>query len=341
MTATLQQKTETPPAKIPPLVRDRINAATFRDQKREKVYQLSNYARKLLQPTAIRTKQCRYPLPQVGFLPVSVNIEKETAKISSVILCGSVWSCPFCAYKIIIERRELLRQIFNYYLCLNKRFYFLTLTIRHQRKDNTPELLKKAWRSFAAKRKVKQLFDGVEYVKVFENTVGTNGLHSHFHIILICDQDMKQHEQTIRHQWNHNYRKQTNRQNNQHGVDLRIATNLDVVNYISKWDVIKEITGSAEKTSKTLFQLLTENDQDNALFVRYSQQLKGTRFMTFSRGISKMFKDREVTNIEIETGDHIVDAITRDFYMTLEQANQTNQYLIEVWRNFAETGELM
>ncbi|NCU33109.1 MAG: hypothetical protein EOM23_09315, partial [Candidatus Moranbacteria bacterium] len=240
----------------------------------------SNYARKLLQHTDVATKRCRYPIAGAEFLPVSVNVEKETAKISAVQLCRSVWSCPFCAYKIIIERRELLRQIFNYYLCLNKRFYFLTLTIRHQRQDNTPQFLKKAWRSFAAKRKVKQLFDGVEYVKVFENTVGTNGLHSHFHIILISDQDMKQHEQTIRHQWNYNYRKQTNRQNNQHGVDLRIATNIDVIDYISKWDIIKEITGSAEKTSKTLFQLLTDDDQDNALFVRYSQMLQGTRFMT-------------------------------------------------------------
>lgn len=70
---------------------------------------------------------------------------KDTGNVSwhNVAVCGSVWTCPICALKINMARREEIRRCYEAIRQVDGRAYMLTFTIKHGIGDALADLVEK------------------------------------------------------------------------------------------------------------------------------------------------------------------------------------------------------
>ena len=70
---------------------------------------------------------------------------KDTGNVSwhNVAVCGSVWTCPICALKINMARREEIRRCYEAIREVEGRAYMLTFTIKHGIGDGLADLVSK------------------------------------------------------------------------------------------------------------------------------------------------------------------------------------------------------
>ena len=107
--------------------------------------------------------------------------------------CGSVWSCPVCAAKILVRRAFEIGAVLGQAQALGHALAFATFTMRHHRGQELVELWRaagKAWsRTTSGKRWVLDVerFGVGGWVRVWEVTEGRNGWHVHVHVVLILD----------------------------------------------------------------------------------------------------------------------------------------------------------
>ena len=120
----------------------------------------------------------------------SVITKKEKAHYDNVQRCGSVWTCPFCARKISEGRRQELKTAVDNWQRKGGYVYLVTITNRHHKGDNLPDLLKgqsKAKQKLWEKTKVKDMMKSLGYsgrITATEVTYGNNGWHPHYHILM-------------------------------------------------------------------------------------------------------------------------------------------------------------
>ncbi|MGV1037952.1 MAG: protein rep [Candidatus Nanopelagicales bacterium] len=113
-----------------------------------------------------------------------------SAGIGGVKTCGSVWSCPVCASKILHGRTDELETAIRTWADGGGSFALATLTIRHHKGQALAtvwDTVQKAWRSMTESRAYKDLREalGVEgYHRTTEVTYGAHGWHVHLHVLL-------------------------------------------------------------------------------------------------------------------------------------------------------------
>ena len=124
---------------------------------------------------------------------VGVRYGAGGAGFSGLITCGSVWSCPVCASKIL-ARRSL--EIGVGLLTWENRGGLMvmgTLTMRHHKGHRLVqewEALSKAWTSVIGSRVWKKWLARLGspgLVRVVEVTDGANGWHVHLHFVLLVE----------------------------------------------------------------------------------------------------------------------------------------------------------
>ena len=124
---------------------------------------------------------------------VVVNSDGSTtrARYRNLMLCGSVWSCPFCAAKIAEERRRRLSAALDNAYADGYGVYMPTFTFAHRYGDDLASLktsMVKAFAKFRTGRAWKELearFGILAYVRDTEVTYGLNGFHPHMHALFI------------------------------------------------------------------------------------------------------------------------------------------------------------
>lgn len=126
---------------------------------------------------------------------VTLRSREGVAGYAGLQSCGSVWSDPVCASKILSHRALEIGGVLEGAITAGHALGFGTLTGRH-RKGQPLELLWKAssraWaRATSGKRWVKvQERHGVEgWVRVWEVTDGRNGWHVHVHFVVVLPGD--------------------------------------------------------------------------------------------------------------------------------------------------------
>jgi hypothetical protein len=260
--------------------------------------------------------------------------------------CGSVFSCKICSKQVSEKRRQELKIASEKWKKQGNTLLLLTLTHSHTISDNLKDLIskqKKALTYFFGWFKGKELFNSVNkfgHITANEDTYGDNGFHPHKHILLFCGGDVSfklQHcfkLKLFNHWLKCCERAGLSLPSNKHGLDIR---NGDYASkYISKWGIEEEMTKSITKCGKsgsyTPFDLLNLSIKHNdylingrtpaCLFKEYFSARKGTRQLSWSRGLKSYF------GISEKNDDDIVKEAINDAVTLLEVDNRTF-YLIK------------
>ena len=207
--------------------------------------------------------------------------------------CGSVWACPCCSPRISEERKNELNDLLAW--ARGERFVvqMVTLTARHGRKDQLPDLLdslKRAKQALARHRAYGRLKLHIKgHVTATEITHGANGWHPHYHILFITKESVDL--EVLREPWLASLR----------GVGLsgggaafHVQDASAAGNYIAKFGAAEEIALHGHKKgrsgSRTPQQLLTascdESDvRSGMLWIEYANAFHGRRQLVWSRGL--------------------------------------------------------
>jgi hypothetical protein len=256
--------------------------------------------------------------------PVSIAFNPNTAKTHyfNVQRCGSLCMCKPCAKIITEKRRSELKSATETWRQQGGFLYFITLTSRHNIHTNFRDMKSgqiKAKKIFFGSRFGIQLFDELGKIGHITSTETTysplNGHHPHIHILIFSNKLL-----TFRELHFLQKRMAIHWQNCcsvagielpdlVHGLDLKDGT--FAAEYISKWGLEEEMTKSQQKQGKngsyTPWDLLELSMEDkplsngklpSKLFQEYALVFKGTRFLSWSRGLKKLLKIIEVSDEE-------------------------------------------
>lgn len=109
--------------------------------------------------------------------------------------CGSVWACPVCSSRILWWRALEIGSTLGEALAQGHKLAFVTLTLRHNRKQSLGDLwsaCSKSWNNVTSGNrwmKDQGRLGVVGWVRVWEVTHGRNGWHVHAHAVVVMGPD--------------------------------------------------------------------------------------------------------------------------------------------------------
>jgi len=279
---------------------------------KEKRFELLDGIKKLKGMRQFRVSHCMNFLPKQG-QRAEVELVKrgESYGFQGVDVCGSVWTCPVCNSRISSERRRELSQAVE-----NSGTYtaLITFTLSHAKQDllaDLMEALRKAINSTKSGRWYESFLGDhgvVASASSLEITLGQNGWHPHIHWLVFMDQ--KPDPEAIKAQLSARFekfiRKNGHYSSSIYGVDVR-ATRQDVSGYISKWNVIKELSNVQAKRGRgesltvwQLAQLAVAGDQEaERLWLEYAKATYRKKALTWSRGAKELFGLQDLDDQEV------------------------------------------
>ncbi|WAC02513.1 protein rep [Lacinutrix neustonica] len=233
--------------------------------------------------------------------------DKKLPCFRNLAMCGLVWRCPICSMKILQGRSEQLSDILIEHEKTGNKTGFITLTIPHTKKDTLKETLDKIndnYRRFQQTRWFRNHKKNIiGQVKALEITyTNQNGWHPHLHILYFYKthnvNQIQSFQKELVSKW------VDFRDNNARlvGQDYQLCYNNSIDSYVSKWDIIKEVTAVNVKKSKgfTPFQALKRlviKDYSNfnqrfflvERFREYSETTKGKHRLSISPNLFKEY----------------------------------------------------
>jgi hypothetical protein len=136
----------------------------------------------------VRVRNCgRVPTSNAG--SVTLRCRDSLAGFSGLQHCGSVWSCPVCASRILVHRALEIGTVLGQAIRQGHPLGFVTLTMRHREAQALAMLWEAGqagWQRAISGRgwvKVEELVEG--WVRVWEVTHGRNGWHVHVHLVVV------------------------------------------------------------------------------------------------------------------------------------------------------------
>ncbi len=273
-----------------------------------------------------------------------VLTDKKKIAYRNLAMCGLVWRCPICSMKILQGRQEQLYKYISSHKKAKLEVGFVTLTIRHNRKDSLEYTLNKLndnYRAFqqnrAFKKHKKQILGQVKAVEITHSP--RNGWHPHLHILYFFKktslENINHIHDDIVTRWA-DFRDNNSLKRSQKAV---LSYDNEIVDYMSKWDVIKEVTATHVKKSSgtTPFQMLKKlalKDYDEkkngklklmGLFREYATYTKGKQRLQISPNIKKAYP---------EVSDKTDEDLLKD--IKVEKLIATMQYI--VWHQIVKKG---
>ena len=299
-------------------------------------YSLKNVAGRILPKE--RVARCGHRLlgPQA-----TVCMGKSGAYIAGVETCGSVWTCPVCAAKISEGRRIEVAQCLDGHVKAGGDVYMGLFTMPHHALETCAKLkgfVTRSWQKVLAGepwKRAKMRFGIVGYVRALEITHGANGWHPHIHALFLTarlpDGEFKELQLWLGERWMAVVQRLAGK-----AVNLSIGYNLQKAcsvsaagDYVAKWGVDSEISKAHLKVSKrggrSPWQLLTDagggDKRAEALFRSYALAMKGSRHLTWSRGLREQYvrravlSDEELAKLEMpHKGDIVIGLLDREIW---------------------------
>lgn len=277
-------------------------------------------------------------------LPVLRRGDSTGARLEGVITCGLGWTCPVCAAQIAEARRQELQLATERHCGAGGGVYLISGTLPHtadQTLEQLLELLLDARKRLQNCRKWKSTMETagrVGSITGLEVTVGWNGWHPHFHMLVFCNRgglatgapdengDLSSAQiDALKLEWVRILSKIGAVNQAQasdvykHGLNVRGGDK--AAEYIAKygedhWGLTREMASTYAKIGVrgtqagfqhfTPFQLLeiadAEGDysvQARAMFREFAQAFKGRRMLTWSPGLKKHFNIAELDDADI------------------------------------------
>ncbi len=263
--------------------------------------------------------------------------------LSSVMVCGSVWTCPVCAAKIALKRAEEVERAVEVWTAQKGRIMMAALTVDHGPTDDLQELLDKLLeavrQTFAGKWGVwwRRTFGQVGVIRNLEATWGlANGWHPHCHLLLFTRSALSiKAEVALKRRWQAVASRYGFKVTLQRGATLELAENAKhAADYATKadeggsWGMAQELTWANIKTARgarfTPFALLAACDSSDvggapALFQTYADAFKGRRQLMWSRGLRDLLaleqavSDEDAANARDDKAEFVA-AVATDIF---------------------------
>jgi hypothetical protein len=285
-----------------------------------------------------------------------VQLETRGAKVKTigVARCGAIHDCPVCAAILYAVRGREIDSCVEQWIGFGEQRKgpatawagMLTLTVKHGIGCDLEEVrsaMSAAWRRMRQGRSGQAMVRDLReshYVRAPEITLGPNGWHPHFHVVMLCDKQptagaiavlVERWADAIEAELGHNARplvdKRWDRITHSYGpaicedghfdavgVELHELTQSRDGRYLAKMGL--EVCGGYETKqagggNRTYWQLAKDAASRDPESVRLWQQatvaLKGTRQLTWSRGTRAFFGlddlDDEATVLREEWGE--------------------------------------
>lgn len=302
-------------------------------------FSLQSVARSII--PASRTAKClRVRRGQSNGQQASIQVwrhaEFKSAHYKGLQTCGSVWACPVCSAKISERRRVELAAAIAMHKASGGEVLLLTLTNRHDRRDDLKELLTgqaKALSYFMRGTKAaKKWFDGlgsIGTIRAMEVTHGdTNGWHPHYHILVFAKSGLHlaNHVQDGASLWAKCCTMAGLKTPSlERGLTLQSGDY--AAKYVGKWGLEQEMTKGHQKKAKgggaTPFDLLRRvlaNKKDHRsgfLFAEFVFAFKGRRQLVWSKGLKHLFAVEESSDEVLAEGQ--TEGAELFAYITIDQ----------------------
>jgi hypothetical protein len=203
-------------------------------------------------------------------IDIKANVEKNTAWISGVCVCGSVHTCAVCAYTVGQKKGKELSKAIEDKNCSQA---FLVATIQHKRQSDAKELYAhvaralssamggKAYQKFAEKWKLQPVITGWEWTGSL-----SNGHHPHKNILFLSEMnlDNPEFESDLDSVVCDRYKKYLSKKGflvNAHTTKI-LTNKKECANYMTKWALSLEASQGNRKSAKkghlNQFELLYE-----------------------------------------------------------------------------------
>jgi hypothetical protein len=305
---------------------------------RRRRYEMLKTAREVSPPESrTRSCSCYVGKDHSGNIRDFVSIQKTAngSRWNGLSVCGSVWSCPVCSGRIMMERQQQVMKAMSNFREMNGYVLMVTLTFRHKRFDSlahTMTKFSKALTRMKASRKYKQLKESIGFfgaIRALEITHGVNGWHPHTHDLIFIENELTQDQVTkfeldLLVLWAGYCKKYgLGLPSRKHGVkvDFREGDSINsaIGSYVTKWG--KEITSSHTKLSKgdsrSPWQILSSlnekwNCKDSQLWKEYTSAMHGKAILYWSKGLKSALSIEDLTDQEIvdnEDGKVILDEL--------------------------------
>lgn len=307
---------------------------------KEKRFDLLDGIKKLSGMQRFRVRNCMSFLPKQGEkAQVELVRRGQSYGFQGVDVCGSVWLCPVCNSRISAERRKELAHAVEESGGFTA---LITFTLSHARHDRLSDLMS-ALRKALNSTKSGRWYDGflgdhgiIASASSLEITYGENGWHPHVHWLIFTDK--KPDPELIRAQLSGRFekfiRKNDHYSSAYHGVDVR-ASRKDVSGYISKWNVVKELSNVQAKRGRgesvtvwELAQLAVNGDREaERLWLEYADATYRKKALTWSRGAKELFglsdlDDQEVAGMPEDQENepvHVVSFTISEWHFVLDR----------------------
>lgn len=305
---------------------------------RKLLYQLQKRAAWLLPEE--RVSHCRWTMQKTDE-PVQVFKHSDgRSSFSGLQTCGSVWACPICSQRISETRRQEMNQCLSWARGEGHHIFMMTLTARHSLGDDLSEQLadmKKALRRMRQRRDWKAMKSAalVGSVTATEVTHGQHGWHVHFHIILICNEDIQSRLKSLQNAWLSSLAAE-----GLEGVGkyaFKVDRGDTAGEYVAKFGAAEEITLGQQKKGRnegrTPFQLLHDFTFDKdvragQMFKEFAETFKGTRQLIWSDGLRQLCGADDISDEEAAAEgepEELIALIDRSTWVGVDRRGARNR----------------
>ena len=251
-------------------------------------------------------------------------VEHSTAHYKGLQTCGSVWACPVCSGLISERRRVELAQAIALHVGAGGQVLLLTLTNRHERRDDLGDLVKgqaEALRRFMrGTDAAKAWFSGlgsIGTIRAMEVTYGdANGWHPHYHVLVFARKGVELTAAAAAGAalWA-KYCTQAGLMAPSIERGLTLQGGDYAAKYVGKWGLEQEMTKGHQKkalaggaTPFDLLRRIVAGDRvarSAALFREFAGVFKGRRQLVWSKGLKARFAVEDASDEAIAEGGDV------------------------------------
>ena len=253
---------------------------------------------------------------------VSLWARGDSLSFSGLLRCNSVWQCPVCAPRIMQDRAEALRMLWERHAESSGAVLLITLTAPHEYGNDLKPLRRHvsgAWRRvvsgapwvrWKAKHKV------LGFVRALEVTHGLNGWHPHLHALIYFEgkaPPLAEVQSWFFSRWASAFTQGTAwpAPSREHGVRVSAPKAGD---YLAKMGLAAELalshTKEGRKVNRTPWQILRDLTnrkgdraalaRDTRLWSEWANAMKGARQLTVSRELRLRYPHAQQLELELE-----------------------------------------
>lgn len=248
-----------------------------------------------------------------GSVTVMGNEAGTASHYQGLARCGKGWTCPYCHAVLMRKKAEDITEAVRRWEAMGNHLAMLTLTVAHTAEQPLAEVWEMLAGAYRAMNKsLRGIKDrlGIEgSIRATEVTIGANGWHPHYHILLFVNRPIGEIEAAeikaaLYDLWAVQVESKGGRSSWEHGLDVvPIEFGTGAAAYITK--IAEEMTdaeGAKEgHGSMTPFQLLDNpTPRNEKLWDEWATVTKGKAAVQWSKGLrDKLGIAKEKSNREI------------------------------------------